>query len=62
MSHKTTWIFNLESRGYLIKKLLLFYVSFILVVLNRFQCDHSKLVEATVMEIRTLKHDCVIVA
>jgi len=37
------------------RKLSLFCVDFILVVLDRFQCDHSTLVVAAVMTIRTLK-------
>lgn len=59
---QTGWIFNLGSIRYLIKKLLLFYVDFILVVLDRIQCDHSKTVATTVMTIRIPKHDHATVA
>lgn len=62
MSHKMSWMFNLGSKGDLIKKLLLFYVDFILVVLDRIQCDHSKTVATTVMTIRIPKHDHATVA
>lgn len=62
MSHKMSWMFNLGSKGDLIKKLLLFYVDFILMVLDRIQCDHSKTVATTVMTIRIPKHDHATVA
>lgn len=62
MSHKMSWMLNLGSKGDLIKKLLLFYVDFILVVLDRIQCDHSKTVATTAMTIRIPKHDHATVA